>query len=374
MKENKAVGPNFKTYFYYTNEMADDPNAKASIIIAHGMEGTGSVYDEIGDYLDKKGYALYAIDELGYGKTGKVTKKIYKNWNKNSFHFASYNIHALSVLAKAKHPQAPVYLIGNDFGAMLCLYLIREFPEVIDKVVTLGWGMPRGQDYGFLLTSWIKKFFLCDDNEAKGSHRSKNKRFALRFESREKYAWLTSDKEQLAKIKDAGNLDTAGTIGHYFYYYKRKIKTPLFMRMKDTDRETPMLFVSGDEDLLTMKGRTTKGLEKFYKSKHFANATSLILPGRHMLMFEKNRFENLDVILNWLEGSRVNVEATYNQTVAEEPKEEAIEIITDVNVIESNEEKEENVLDIKFEEPLDSLNEFQEAEDELLINTNKEDE
>ena len=155
MKENRAVGPNLKTYYYYTNKMADEENVKGVIVIATGIEATGSIYDEIGDYLDKKGFAMYAIDEWGYGNTGRIVKENFKNWTDKDFHFASYNVHALSVLAKSHHQDAPVYLIGNDFGAMLALYLIREFPEVVDKVVTIGWGAPRGQDYGFLFASSI---------------------------------------------------------------------------------------------------------------------------------------------------------------------------------------------------------------------------
>ena len=131
MKENKAVGPNLKSYFYYTNEMADREDAKGTIVIATGIESTGSVYDEIGDYLDKLGFAMYAIDEWGYGKTGDVTKEIKKNWKKKDFYYASYNVHALCVLAKHKHSNTPLYLIGNDFGAMLSFKLLKEFPEVV---------------------------------------------------------------------------------------------------------------------------------------------------------------------------------------------------------------------------------------------------
>ena len=157
MKECKSVGPNLKTYYYYTNDKAEEKDVKGVIIIATGIEATGALYDEIGEYLGSKGYAMYAIDEWGYGKTGKVTKLVYKNWRRKEFHFASYNLHALSFIAKNKHPDAPIYLIGNDFGAMLSLYLIREFPEIVDKVVTIGWGMPRAQDFGFFLSKEVKK-------------------------------------------------------------------------------------------------------------------------------------------------------------------------------------------------------------------------
>lgn len=368
MRECKSVGPNLKTYFYYINEAATKPDVKGVIILAHGIEGTGAVYNELGEYLDSKGYALYAIDELGYGKTGKVTKETYKNWKRKSFHFASYCLHALSVLAKGRHPNAPVYLVANDFGAMLSLYLIREFPEVVDKVVTIGWGMPRLQDYGFLCTSTLRKIFFFDGGASKGAHFGKNKSLAIRFETDSKYSWLTSDKGELNKLLEAGFLDTPGTVGHYFFYYVNKIRVPLFMRMKKTDRNTPLLFVSGDKDLLTLRGRKTKELAAYYRTRKFTNVTSLILEGRHELLFEKNRFENVNKILEWLENDSISE----NITVVEEKKPE-VEVVGEKVIYSEVVEKvpEDKIENVDIVENVDI---FQEADEELLISTNKEDE
>ena len=369
MRECKSVGPNLKTYFYYINEAATRPDVKGVIVLAHGIEGTGAVYDEIGEYLDSKGYALYAIDELGYGKTGKVGKDNYKNWKSKAFHFAAYNVHALSVLAKGRHPDAPLYLIGNDFGAMLSLYLIREFPEVVDKVVTIGWGMPRLQDYGFLCTSLLRKLFFYDNAVSKGAHFGKNKSLAIRFETNSKYSWLTSDKEQLDKLVKGGFLDTPGTVGHYFYYYANKVRVPLFMRMKKTDRNTPLLMVSGNKDLLTLRGRKTKELALYYKTRKFTNVESLILEGRHELLFEANKFDNLNTILEWLENNVINV-------VEKQPEDKVagVEIVGDERVIYS--EPVENVVKQEKEDEagVENFDLLQEADDDLLIDTNKEDE
>lgn len=381
MKEHKSVGTNLKTYYYYTNNKAEEKDVKGVIIIATGIEGTGALYDEIGEYLDSKGYALYAIDEWGYGKTGKVVKTSYKNWKRKEFHFTSYNIHALSFLAKQQHPQAPIYLIGNDFGAMLSLYLIREFPEIVDKVVTIGWGMPRAQDFGFFLTAWLRKIAFYDSSAAKMAHFNKNRRLSLRFERHEKYAWLSSDLDQVNKIKEAGFIDTPGTVGHYFYYYQRKIRTPLFMRMKKTDRNTPMLFLSGDEDLTTLKGRKTRQLERFYERKKFTNVTSRVVPGRHELLFEKNRFENLELILNWLETDTIVENYSYEANEIKNDYEDIEVIGTNPQsapveekeiVLEEKEENVENIIDVTSEETPVNLNELQEAEDDLLIRTHKE--
>ena len=303
MKEQRAVGPNLKSYYYYTNESAQKEDIKGIIVIATGMEGTGALYDEIGEYLDQKGYALYTNDELGYGKTGKIVEKTgYKNWKRKDSYYAAYNIHGLVCLAKEAHPGKEVCLIGNDFGAMLSLLTVRHFPENVDKLVTIGWGTPRPQDYGLLLTAYIRKFFLFDFNKSKIGHFGKNKRLALRFERDDKYSWLTSDKEQLAKIKAAGYLDTPGSIGHYFHYYARKVRVPTFMILRKCNKDLPMLFISGHDDLTTQRGRRTKILAAHYKLRKFTNVTCSIVDGRHELLFEKNRFENVDNILNWIEG------------------------------------------------------------------------
>ena len=370
MREYKTVGPNLKTYYYYTNAMADSKNAKGVIVIAPGIEGTGALYDDIGDYLESKGYALYTLDEWGYGKTGKVHKQIYKNWKRKDFHFTAYNVHALSVLAKRQHPDVPLYLIGNDFGAMLSLYLIREFPDVVDKVVTIGWGAPRAIDYWFYFTSLLRKIFLFDDAQSKAAHRGKNRLLGMRFERGEKYAWLSSDEDQVQKIRKAGFIDDAGTVGHYYHYFERKLRVPMLMRMKKTDKTTPLMFISGREDLTTDGGLSVKVLEKFYKLKGFTNVNSLVVDGRHELLFEKNRFENVDLILNWLSGESINITKEDNKNV-----EEAITEIRVVGQPEQGEVAESNlentVVDVEVYEETTNYS-FQEAEDELLIKTNKE--
>lgn len=403
MKENRSVGPNLKSYFYYTNSTAEEKLVKGSIVIATGMEGTGALYDEIGEYLDSKGYALYAIDEWGYGKTGSVAKGLKKNWKRNDFHFASYNIHALTTQAAQEHPGCPVYLVGNDFGAMLSLYLLREFPECVDKIITVGWGAPRGQDYGFLLTSYIRKIFRYDNNQAKLAHRSKNKRFAFRFESGEKYAWLSSDSQQIQKMKDSGEMDVAGTVGHYFRYFLNKIRVPYFMRLKSTDRNTPILLMSGTDDLLTMRGRTTKELVRYFKLRKFTNVETMLVPGRHQLFFEKNRFEIVDNILSWIEeGTTSGVIDTDTSNDVEKlainatKKEEEVEVEVVGNGAVEETKKEEtytsmdihsggrarpfatnDMYDINQEtttetDSINKVEDLMEADDDLLIKTNLE--
>jgi hypothetical protein len=256
---------------------------------------------------------------------------------------------------------------------MLSIYLLREFPEVVDKLVTIGWGAPRGQDFGFLLTSWLKKVILYDNGASKWGHKSKNTRFAFRFERGEKYAWLSSDLDQVKKIRDAGFIDIPATVGHDYYYFSRKVKTPLFMKLKKMDRKTPILLLSGTEDLFTKKGLTTKALEKYFKMRNFEDVTTMMVEGRHELLFEKKKFEIVDKILYWL----ANEEIVESKVV-----EQDIEIITDKTEVEVvvepvKAEVVENVVETinPVEEIVETKPPFLEAEeDDLLIRTNRESE
>lgn len=365
MYEHKAVGPNLKSYYYYTNEVAEQKNsAKEVFVIATGMEGTGALYDEIGEYLSNKGHALYAIDEWQYGKTGDVNKKqTYKCWGRKDSYYAAYNVHALTIIAKREHPEAKICLVGNDFGAMLSLYLIKEFPEVIDRVVTIGWGMPRMQDVGFLFGSWVRKLFFWDKSECKMAHFSKNKSLALRFEGGSKYTWMTSNKEQLKKIVDAGYVDTAGTVGHYFYYYLRKVFTPhMFMRMKSTDRTTPMLFISGNHDLTTLRGRKTRALESYYRHRGFNNVSSVVTSGRHQLLFDDGRFDLVDAIINWAETGEV-----MGEIVEAKPVSEANVAIVGEYMV-TGKEAEITIVEEPVSNPV-RFEALQEADDSLVIKT-----
>ena len=372
MNEIKTVGPNLKSYYYYTNNKASEEDVKGVIVIASGMEGTGSLYNQIGDMLDEKGYALYANDELGYGKSGKIIAKVgYKNWRRKDSYFAAYNIHALVEQAKRDHPNSPVYLIGNDFGAMLSLVAAKEFPENIDKLITIGWGLPRLQDVGFLITAYIRKFFLADANPCKAGHFGKNKTLAIRFERHEKYSWLSSDLDEVKRIRDAGYLDTPGSIGHYFFYYARKLRTPVFMNFHKSNKELPILFLSGRQDLTTLRGMKTKGLARFYKLKGFKNVDCAIVDGRHELLFEKNREENLDSILQWIETGRLP-----NEKINEEPQiiEKETDYIGEIEVVGKAKETpapETKVTSIEVEPVIDT-SELREAEDDdLKINVKK---
>ena len=112
---------------------------------------------------------------------------------------------------------------------------------------------------------------------------------------------------------------------------------------------------------------------KLYKRRDFTNVDYLMLSGRHQLLFEENRFENIKAILNWLDSEKATCVESIN-AVEEEPVTEVIsspiqEVEEELNIdIIENEDKNNKK---EIEKIQNNIYDFQEAEDDLLIKTDK---
>ena len=61
----------FQTYRWIGND-----TSKGTIIICHGQSEHAFVYDTVAKNFVKEGYAVYALDHIGHGKTVKDKKKL----------------------------------------------------------------------------------------------------------------------------------------------------------------------------------------------------------------------------------------------------------------------------------------------------------
>ena len=130
-----------------------------------------------------------------------------------------------------------------------------------------------------------------------------------------------------------------------------------------------MLLLSGNHDAFTKSGLTTKALEKYLKLRKFKNVQTMVVEGRHELLFEKNRFEVVDEIITWLTGEELV------KTTSEVVELEVITAKPDVEVVETQVVENVPVQEVKEETEIKKETiQFMDAEEDLLIRTNKEEE
>jgi alpha-beta hydrolase superfamily lysophospholipase len=94
---------------------------KAVVVIAHGLAEHSSRYGHVADRLNDSGYAVYALDHRGHGRSDGTPGNIER------FAFLRGDLDTLLSQARGEHPGLPVFLLGHSYGGLIALdYLVTR--------------------------------------------------------------------------------------------------------------------------------------------------------------------------------------------------------------------------------------------------------
>jgi lysophospholipase len=105
----------------YSQAWLPDGEPRAALVIAHGFGEHSARYAHVGDKLAAAGYAVYALDHRGHGRSeGK--RAMLEQWD----HVLD-DLGALIAKARERHPDVPVFLLGHSLGGAIALsYAMRH--------------------------------------------------------------------------------------------------------------------------------------------------------------------------------------------------------------------------------------------------------
>ena len=105
----------------YWQAWLPDTGPPAVVVAAHGASEHSGRYEHVAARLLDEGYAVYAIEHRGHGRSEGPRALIDRMRN------AVEDLDALIVLAAANHPGAPLFLLGHSMGATVSLcYAIKH--------------------------------------------------------------------------------------------------------------------------------------------------------------------------------------------------------------------------------------------------------
>ncbi len=97
----------------------------AIVTIAHGGAEHSGRYAWTAAQLNARGYAVYAIDHRGHGRSGGSRAYVDRIDN------AVTDLHTLTDLARERHPELPLVLLGHSMGGLISLsYALRYQDEL----------------------------------------------------------------------------------------------------------------------------------------------------------------------------------------------------------------------------------------------------
>lgn len=106
-------------------------NAKAILLVVHGLGEHSGRYLNIVDYFVPKGYAVYALDHLGHGKSEGAREYVER------FTDFTDTLQIYVHMVAGEHPETPIFLIGHSMGGAIATnYLLDHQQDFAGAVIS----------------------------------------------------------------------------------------------------------------------------------------------------------------------------------------------------------------------------------------------
>lgn len=102
---------------------------KAILVVAHGLGEHSGRYGNLVNYLVPRGYAVYALDHRGHGRSGGPRGYI------DRFGDFVADVERLAGVARLELPGLPLFVLGHSMGGPIALRYAREYPQGLQGVI-----------------------------------------------------------------------------------------------------------------------------------------------------------------------------------------------------------------------------------------------
>ena len=121
----------------YYQKWLPDKEPKAVLLISHGYAEHSGRYGNIVNMLVPQGYAVYAPDHRGHGRSDGERVKV------DDFHDYVVDLKTHFDLIRKENPKKKIFLIGHSMGSVIALLYVCEFQKELAGLVTSGGGLSR---------------------------------------------------------------------------------------------------------------------------------------------------------------------------------------------------------------------------------------
>jgi acylglycerol lipase len=127
-KEGKFKG--FKGLVLYYQCWLPDKSHRAVLLVAHGLAEHSGRYKNLVDYFVPKGYAVYALDHRGHGKSEGMRCYV------DRFDDYLTDLKTFFDIVRKAHKDAKIFLVGHSMGATIAVPYAIEHQQELAGVIT----------------------------------------------------------------------------------------------------------------------------------------------------------------------------------------------------------------------------------------------
>lgn len=287
----------------YVYKWLPENQIKAAINISHGMAETAARYERFAGILTNCGYAVYAADQRGHGKTIKDPAHAGEA-GADAFTWMLKDLHQLSGIIKEEIPAAPLFLFGHSMGSFLAQGYIAHWGGQLKGAILSGAAGPAD------LMAFIGQGVAYLEKLRVGATGRSNLLNALSFGSfnkqfqpaRTAFDWLSRDEKEVDKY--IADPFCGGIFPAAFFFdlvkFLRQIHNP--DQLRNVPKDLPMYFFSGEKDPVGANTTGVKKLIKIYEKLGIADLSfKFYKDGRHEMLNEINREIVAADVIQWLD-------------------------------------------------------------------------
>jgi len=123
---------------YYQGWTPETP--KAVIQLVHGGFEHSGRYQFVVNALIPEGYAIYADDHRGHGKSEGIRNYV------DSFDQYIEDERILYDIIKEKHPNLPIFMLGHSLGSFIAIYFTKKYENLLHGLILSGTGTKPGKE------------------------------------------------------------------------------------------------------------------------------------------------------------------------------------------------------------------------------------
>jgi len=282
-----------------------DRPAKAAVQIAHGLAEHGGRYARLAAALTGAGYAVYAGDHRGHGRTARTPEDLGFFAERDGWRKCLDDLAQLHRRIAADHPGLPVLLIGHSMGSFMAQQVISERgAELAGAVLSGSGGRPSALASAGRFVARIERARLGAHGRSKLiqalSFDAFNKQFAP---ARTPADWLSRDAAEVDKYIADPLCGFPATVQLWIDLLDALGDITAPRRQARIPKALPIYVISGSRDAVSENARGIAQLLAAYRAAGLERVTSRLYPdARHELFNETNRDEVTRDLLAWLDG------------------------------------------------------------------------
>jgi alpha-beta hydrolase superfamily lysophospholipase len=286
----------------FVNRWLPEGDPKAVVQISHGLAEHSTRYARFAQRLTDHGYAVYASDHRGHGKTSG-DRGLFAE--RDGWQSVIDDLHAVTRRAKEEQPGLPVFLLGHSMGSFLARGYAAQHGEELAGLVLTGTAGGAGA------LGRVGVAVAATQARLRGHAHPSGLMNTLTFGPynaafkpvRTDFDWLSRDPDEVDKYVSDPDCGFVLTAGGFVDMLRGLAEVNTDRGMSQVPKDLPVHLASGDQDPVGAQGKGVRQVADQLRRVGVHDVTMTLWPGaRHEILNETNRDEVETEIVEWLDA------------------------------------------------------------------------